>query len=563
MRLKKIIIQNFRSIINDEINFEDFTFFVGKNNYGKSNYLKAIDFLLSFSKTYAKEISEIQYNKKLPILIEGWFDNIKTFTPNLKDSKHQVAVEKLIDSTGLIRLRLTISLNGEAETLLVNPSDGKTQNVTGWQNNCKKLFPETIFVLATADTADELQEKSSAALSKIKKEIMQQFFTSLSAEVKKAFEPVDKFLNGEYRSKELEDIEKDFADEMMGEFSGVKPKIKFSLPDSTVIGHGMKINLNDGFHECEIEQKGQGLQRTALFAMMRLLSKHHTVDQSKPAPIFLIEELEAFLHPSAQKKLAESMADMSKKYQTIASTHSPFVLTPNILNGYRKITRSIKDGSKCVCLQKNNQDLRKKEYDNFKNSLAHTGNLVSLFSDIVVIVEGTKDIGFYNTVLSLTIIKDKEKVSFVGTTSGGNSGFHVSYNFFKLIGFNKVFAICDIDTLFNINFKEFLKVKSINSDFIDEFRGLIGFNKSGQPSLEEVLLNINKVGIKKIENKIKELKKNEIFVLTKGAPENYYSDNLKNNNPNTNIKSLWEKVESKNDFDGLTELTNIMKDILI
>ena len=87
-----------------------------------------------------------------------------------------------------------------------------------------------------------------------------------------------------------------------------------------------------------------------------------------------------------------------------------------------------------------------------KNSLLHTGNLISLFSDIVIIVEGKEDSGFYPAILEL--LKDKEigLISFVGTVGGGNSNFHVSYNFFKLMGFKKVFVICDLDCLFDTNF---------------------------------------------------------------------------------------------------------------
>ncbi len=380
--------------------FNDFTFFVGKNNYGKSNYLRVVDHLLSFAKTYS-DIEEIQFDKSKPVVIEGFFSGVKEFTPKLKDSKHKDAVEKLIDSSGLIKLRLTVEQDGQAETLLVNPDTNKTENVTGWQSICKSLFPETIFVPATADTADELQEKSSTALSKIKKEVMQQFFSSLSTRIDSAFEPIDKFLHGEGndRSAELKSLEKDFSEEMMGEFSTVKPKIKFSLPDSSVIGKGMKILLHDGFHECEIEQKGHGLQRTALLALIRLLSKHTSLTHTKPAPILLIEELEAFLHPSAQKRLAECIEDMAGKYQTIASTHSPFVLSDKLLVGCRKVYRTQTDGSKCYGPQKNIKEFQKKDYDVVRSSLLHTGNLISLFADKVVIVEGNEDSGFYPAVL--------------------------------------------------------------------------------------------------------------------------------------------------------------------
>lgn len=563
MKLKKIIIQNFKSITNDEVDLNNFTFFVGKNNYGKSNYLRAIDHLLSFAKTY-NNIKEIQNDKTLPVIIEGWFQGVKEFTPKLKKSKHKEALEKLLDSDELIRLRLTINIEGKAETLPVDPQNSNTANPGGWSSNYKKLFPETIFVPATADTADELQEKASTALSKIKKEVMQQFFTSLSLKIENAFEPIDKFLHGKEkdRSNDLKKLEKDFAEEMMGEFSTVKPVIKFGLPDSSFIGKGMKINLHDGFHECEIEQKGHGLQRTALFALIRLLSKHNSATQIKPAPIFLIEELEAFLHPSAQKRLAESMEDMAGKYQTIATTHSPFVLTEKLLGGYRKIFRSEKDGSQCYGPQKNYDEFRKKDYDVIKNSLTHTGNLISLFSDVIVIVEGKEDSGFYPAVLELLKIKGGEMVSFVGTTGGGNGNFHMSYNFFKLIGFQKVFVICDLDCLFDTNFKELLKVISIDTNFIDEFRKEIGLTENGQSGIKFVLENISKMDNKKLSDKIDELSKKDVFVLKQGVPENYYADDFKHSHNGRSVKKLWEFLTQKNELDNIEEIENIINSII-
>ena len=41
--LKRIHIKNFRSIVDATIELDDFNFFVGKNDSGKSNVLKAIN----------------------------------------------------------------------------------------------------------------------------------------------------------------------------------------------------------------------------------------------------------------------------------------------------------------------------------------------------------------------------------------------------------------------------------------------------------------------------------------------------------------------------------------
>lgn len=558
MKLKKIIVSNYKSIIKDAIEFEDFTFLIGRNNNGKSNYLKSIDSLLSFSKTY-NNISQIQNDTKLPVIIEGWFDDIKSFTPKLTDGKHKDAVEKLIDSDGLIRLRLTIQPDGLAETRLVDPKTNSPKDVTG-RESVKSLFPETIFIPATADTTEELQERSTSALSKIKKVVMEQFFSSLSNKVDDAFKDVDKFVNGteKERSADLKEIENDFAKEMMGEFSNVQPKFRFTMPDTELVGKGMKINLDDGFHECEIEQKGNGLQRTALFGLIRLLSKHNNKESLKPSPIFLIEELEAFLHPSAQKKLAEDMSVMSKKYQTIVTTHSPFVLNPDLLTGYRKVIRTQKDGTKCM--HPDEKELRG-DYEAIKNSLVYTNNLISIFSDNVAIVEGINDVGFYNTTIELLNIADREKIVFVNSTGGGNSGIHISCNYFKTLKINNISVICDLDCLFDLNFKLLLKDFKINDEFVDIFRKKIKFDKEGQPGSEYVLENINKLLPKDLDSVIDKLAKKNIFVLKKGTPENYYDEKFVAKNETYPIKSLWQKISNEMDIKYKNELKSIFNAI--
>ena len=377
---------------------------------------------------------------------------------------------------------------------------------------------------------------------------MQQFFSSLSTKVEDAFEPVNKFLNGKKRerSSELQQIETDFSEEMMGEFYDVKPSIKFSMPNSSFIGRGMRIDLNDGFHECEIEQKGHGLQRTALFALMRLLSKHSLKEQIKPSPIFLI---------------AEGMDEMSKKYQTIVSTHSPFVLTPKLLGGYRKVSRTTAEGSKNLGPKINQEEFLKTDYDTVKSSLAYSNNLISLFFDVIVVVEGKQDVGFFNTALRLLDIQNRDKITFVDSTGGGNSRIHVSYKFFGLMGFKKIFVICDLDCLFDLNFKDLLSVVGENTDFIEDFRKEIGFQDGGQPGIKFVLDNLGKMDKSKLKNKIDDLAKKNISILEHGTPENYYSDKFKQDNKNYEEKSLWEKLKTKSEMQNVEDLEETLKQI--
>jgi len=54
--LKKLFIKNLGPIKEDEVNLEAFTYFVGRNNAGKSHFLKAISLLLASKAPDSEEI---------------------------------------------------------------------------------------------------------------------------------------------------------------------------------------------------------------------------------------------------------------------------------------------------------------------------------------------------------------------------------------------------------------------------------------------------------------------------------------------------------------------------
>ena len=67
--LKKLFIKNLGPIKENEVNLEAFTYFVGRNNAGKSHFLKAIALLLASRAPDSEEICKLQNDKAVPIEI--------------------------------------------------------------------------------------------------------------------------------------------------------------------------------------------------------------------------------------------------------------------------------------------------------------------------------------------------------------------------------------------------------------------------------------------------------------------------------------------------------------
>lgn len=115
MRLYQLKIKNFRGLKGDGniIKFDksDIIFLIGQNNVGKSTFLRGYEFFVN-SKQNAKISDFYDYNKSLPIEMEGWFihedeDADDESYAGKGKSKDPEWINKWADEKGLIRVRKT------------------------------------------------------------------------------------------------------------------------------------------------------------------------------------------------------------------------------------------------------------------------------------------------------------------------------------------------------------------------------------------------------------------------------------------------------------------------
>ena len=173
--LRKLKITNFGPIKEDEVIFEPFTYFVGRNNAGKSHYLKAIEILLATKNPPAVEIIKLQNDKTKEIIIEGEFEGVGDFTSLVSTSNHKKAIDEAIKDGILKVVRVLDSSDDDKTAFGVYKDDGTIHNPSGFSSNLLKVLPDPISILATADTVDELKNTQNTALSKLKKEALTAF----------------------------------------------------------------------------------------------------------------------------------------------------------------------------------------------------------------------------------------------------------------------------------------------------------------------------------------------------------------------------------------------------
>jgi predicted ATP-dependent endonuclease of OLD family len=516
--LKSLRISNLGPIKGDQVSLNDFTYFVGRNNSGKSHYLKAIELLLATRSPSSEEIKKLQNDKALPIVIEGDFSGVEDFTALVGKSNHKTAIDSSIANGILTVVRNLDPVDSDNCFLAISDQNRKILNPAGLAQNLLKVLPDAIVIEATADTSDELKGKSNTAISKLKKEVLGQFMADLRTKSTTAFTELDDFLHSQdekKRSPELSTFEKDLKDELEGEFAEVIPTVEFALPDEEVIAAEMKIFLDDGYRS-EVEQKGHGLQRATLLALLRLLAKQGQRYRERPAPMFLIGELETFLHPYAQTQLGEALAKLVNRYQIVTTTHSPFIISPANIEGYKRVTKRNAGTTASAAT------LLEAEWSEVKRHLEWRGNLEGLFADRVVLLEGKHDETFFDKLREIFEIEFPPKKLTLFVKASGRKQLRSVRRFYFALGFDDVLAVADLDYIFCKEAKNLLEELQLDPLSVDRFRKHIHHIVEGDPNLQTVMLALDKFGEPAgFRDTIEKLENHKIFLIRRGSPEFY------------------------------------------
>lgn len=272
--------------------------------------------------------------------------------------------------------------------------------------------------------------------------------------------------------------------------------------------------------------------------------------------LFLFEEPELYLHPAAQKILFDALSLISGSNQVVVTTHSPIFFSSTSTNTFVKMKKvhetDKKAHSTAICIDLHNNITNK---DLFQ-LICYENNCAAFFANKVVLVEGDSDIYFYNHVAkTLNNNWDFNRKNIPLIKINGKGNVQKYKNFFKSFEID-VHAILDLDVLvdgFNkIEVTE--KTNSIYYQMITELdKVAVEQSISGIPKKDEIVEMIQKYTWRQRYLRLKEL----CGELKSGNPLN--------NNEFDEINLLFE-IEDKNKRKHILqseEFQIISKDILL
>ena len=249
--------------------------------------------------------------------------------------------------------------------------------------------------------------------------------------------------------KKLDLVQKDIESEMQKEASSVKSYMQDYISSINSIEIKPTINWKDAIKSVDVSfqfdgddklipmsHKGTGYRRLFMVARFRYLAEK----KKGTDVIYLIEEPETFLHPSAQEDLINAFTDLSEENQIIISTHSPVFVGATDINSAVLCKKDIQSTYETTT-EENKNDFINKIIQEL--GIKPSFNLRDDF-DKILFVEGKDDLEFYKKVTTELIGKDLEKNVLILPVGGSSVDSFVNISYFKKNGRN-LFLILDSD----------------------------------------------------------------------------------------------------------------------
>lgn len=306
MKLTRIKLENYRRLVDADIEVRDHLVLVGANDVGKSSLLRALDLTLGAST--AQLYSNLSVDDLRDPDLELRFEVV--LVDFSADEKALFVDEILVDAaTGAMSLTIQLTASIDASESLsitrIGPHAGTGRQLSrdqiagmGWK-----------FLSATAQTRD-LREDRRSALDDMLKAI------DLGTE-KAGFDAITtSFQEALNNSTTLGDLRKQLA----GQLSKALPE-KLKKKDLSFVSgasadddllSGVRLRVSKGGVEHELSQQSDGTRALYAIALYDLMSAG--------ANIVAIDEPEIHLHPTSQRSLARLLKSSSN--QKVIATHS-------------------------------------------------------------------------------------------------------------------------------------------------------------------------------------------------------------------------------------------------
>ncbi|SEB26489.1 ATP-dependent endonuclease [Variovorax sp. YR216] len=454
MRLSEVTINNFCSCHALTVPLSGFNPIVGYNNSGKSNILRAINWLLKKSVLP----SHMFHDAAMPVTVEGVIDNVNL---NLLPPNQQQAVAPYLHGGALKCRRRQDSPGSTAAQIRIDvfnfQANAWVDNPAGLDTALGVLFPEPLHIAAMEDAGEDVSKFGAKnTLGLLLKQVLARINANNAAalnQVQASLAQVSGHLNGANRLVELGEFEAEATAAIASFFPGLSLHLNFGTPNFEDLFKSSTVTLSDvqGFPR-PFASFGHGAQRSSNMALIKLLADLTGPAAGNPAGtvVLLIDEPELYLHPQAIELLREALLQLStQNFQVIFSTHSPLLIGRTHALQALMIHKDAagRTAARQKLLSAANDLAAHPHHAEAVFSLQTAAHL--LFSDRVLLVEGKTELmllpQLYQTLRGHSYAHDKGCI----VSGFGSSALLPMMQILRAVGFHPK-ALADLDFAFRI-----------------------------------------------------------------------------------------------------------------
>lgn len=524
-RIEIVRIRNFRSIKQADVNLNDLNVFVGKNNVGKTNLLKALLWFVNpnigvDAVDFCDGSLELEVSCKIVDISKEQQEKINNYYGSLhryiRNNCLYIQRRAYIERSEERRVHVDsrcVSGDGSLETgVWIRSSDVSEEDI-------QEVLPKLLYIPALFSLDKTVEKFALKALENLADIVLSSHGVVYNVNFLTK-DRIERFNNQNIVRHVEDEINKELR------YFSVGNDIKIKILPPAVKEDGL-LSTSVCFEEDGVCRKteyfGQGLIRMAQVAMLRYLAR----DQGKygDSVLLLMDEPELSLHPQVIDEISRTFIMLTENnqltFQVLLCTHSPVIVKNRIMfENTRVVTKE--DGC-CIKernLIENNEAILRIALD--LENLAY-----SLFSDLVIIVEGVSD----KILLSETLREYDSngiyrKISILSSQSCKNS-----FGLRKLLQSMglKVILVQDFDALQNKEYRKFGEYSS----FDESLRFFISEKYPERTSLgakEMEVFVADKARLATAVPLIDKLKQNAIWTWPCGDIENVFYGEVKGNN---------------------------------
>jgi putative ATP-dependent endonuclease of the OLD family len=323
MKIKRIKIENFRSIESSEFCTNDFNIFVGQNNCGKTNFFEAIQFFFNgISRGGSLNQLRFKRDSEKEILVELEFSGALNGADKMQNEGNKTKILKVLDGHDIVVIQRA-STNVTKRKVFVNGNE--VAPGTGFDAALNDFLPKFEYI-HTKQYYDSVSKWSKTTpigimLSGVLNAILEEDpkYKEFQEKFKELFEDENSEIRAKFEA--MGDTVKVHLEKQFPDTS--KVKFEVTAPAFDDLLKSFETSIDDGV-ETSAEEKGDGMQRALMLAIIQAYADFRKKnDDIGKSFLFFIDEAELHLHPSAQRNLKEVLYGLSQDTdQVFINTHS-------------------------------------------------------------------------------------------------------------------------------------------------------------------------------------------------------------------------------------------------